>query len=274
MKRNNKGFTLIELLVVISIIAILLGILVPSLRKVKEHAQTIICQNNLSQYYLSMELYLQDSNDNFPCPWSGVYKNQTTEFCQWHDALNTLDRYPENAGPFFVYLGPGEIHKCPFLKKAAKIANWQHPRDNKPYHTTVGFEVQYSYSQNAYLGWASATSGGIYGVKKKNQIRYSTSSVFLFAEENPWLSQPQSVNPDGPFYYDQVYSNYGLNDTALMVSGPNDFVIRDCFASYHNAPSGDYAKGLANVLFMDGHLDLKSFKDSYKYAWPKNKPKY
>lgn len=59
MKSSNaiRGFTLIELLVVISIIALLLSILMPSLNKVKNNARSLVCQSNIRQLSLAWTAY-------------------------------------------------------------------------------------------------------------------------------------------------------------------------------------------------------------------------
>jgi prepilin-type N-terminal cleavage/methylation domain-containing protein len=66
-RSNNLGFTLIELLVVIAIIALLLSILMPSLRKVRAVASRVGCTHQLKQIYLAVDMYLSSNDNTYPC---------------------------------------------------------------------------------------------------------------------------------------------------------------------------------------------------------------
>jgi prepilin-type N-terminal cleavage/methylation domain-containing protein/prepilin-type processing-associated H-X9-DG protein len=66
MIRERRGFTLIELLVVIGIIAVLLSILLPTLRTVRRQANLVQCSSNMRQVCAAMLMYIQDAKGRHP----------------------------------------------------------------------------------------------------------------------------------------------------------------------------------------------------------------
>ena len=120
---KTKGFTLIELLVVIAIIAVLMGILMPSLRMAREQARSIACSSNLKTLVLGYQLYAEGNDGklvNGHCTPNNNEKNPFwVQIPPGTDGGTLEDKIVYiKAGALFKYVNNEKCYRCPSDNRA------------------------------------------------------------------------------------------------------------------------------------------------------------
>ena len=168
--RNRHGFTLIELLVVIAIIAILIGLLLPAVQKVRDAAARATCQNNLKQIGLGLHNH-HDARGTFPpggmyhgnCCAPDTYTNWAIEILPYMEQSALYTQYKQNETNVSTannLVGRQRVkpYECPSDSQAGKLelpASGPRPADQQWMH---GSYRSVSGKANMLIGWGAFDS--------------------------------------------------------------------------------------------------------------------
>jgi prepilin-type N-terminal cleavage/methylation domain-containing protein len=261
--RRRSAFTLIELLVVIAIIAILIGLLVPAVQKVRDAAARSQCSNNLKQIVLGSHNY-HDVNKTLPpsriandyATWAVVllpFIEQDSIYKQW----SLPDLYSVQTPAATQHHVP--IYYCPGRRNATVFSNTTPPGGLSDYGVCAGTGTGNGTGANGAFPLAVSTVDATTlkvikwtGQITLPQIHDGTSNTLFFGEKHIRVSVKFGTNEDRSIFDSSNANNYrrfaGIASDAtqrpLMVPG--------------NVPASEIA-GISNQAFGGPHSGVCMF---------------
>jgi prepilin-type N-terminal cleavage/methylation domain-containing protein/prepilin-type processing-associated H-X9-DG protein len=238
---NRKGFTLIELLVVISIIALLMSIMIPTLSRVKKQSKDILCLANLRQWGVTAIAYANEHND---------------QMITYHDAAIWV----YELRPFLVTsegsqssVGSGDISFCPRTK----------PRYDFDGEPSIGFGL------GPLSAWGYYT-GGVY-------LDGMAGSYAV----NGWIYNPKFVGIDGSHILRKSWRTFNVKQghKVPLIGGCYRYAV--CPEAWDNPPEYEVAAeyvglgsfcvnrhdGYTNIVFLDGSVRNVGLKELWTLWW-------
>ncbi len=190
MRRSRNGFTLIELLVVIAIIAILIGLLLPAVQKVREAAARAKCQNNLHQIALALHNY-HSTYGQFPFGKGPSYAGAVV-YARW-SVHSQLLPYVEQ-GPLYASIDFTKPPETPGMEGVINfMPAWQNPGRVNADASRAQVPIFLCPSDGAPI------SGDWPG---QNNYYASQGAQFLCdLTETQASTVAPNEHPDGPLYY-------------------------------------------------------------------------
>jgi len=236
---ERKGFTLVELLVVIAIIALLMGILMPALSRVRAIAFRLICGTNLSGIGKAMLVYANDYDDEFPRAGYGANPELAAVLPDWSAgtraaAFGTANKATITSS-FYLLVKFAEVTPKSFVCKSDSGAK----EFKLSYFSVTGKELvdvwDFGNTPSEYCSYAYHHPYNVYALTTS-----SDPGMAVAADRNPWMKPPGAeakTDSDWATYCDGISKN---DSTKIRIGN----------AVAHQEDG-------QNVLFVDSHVDFE-----------------
>jgi len=246
---RRKGFTLVELLVVIAIIALLMGILMPALARVRQLAFRMTCGTNLSGIGKAMLVYAHDNDDELPKAGTRqaaygvpVWDAQTAVQAYAISGTNSVGNI---ASSFYLLVKYAEMTPKSFVCKSdTGTTEWDITGDvTAGRGGWVGMQLTEAWNfgsqASEHCSYAYHTPYAPAGAMPYALTTSSDPGLAVAADRNPWLPSP--MNPD-------VATQAATNWSMFNPNGAQDEVRPgNC---YQHQQDGQ------NVMFLDTHVEF------------------
>jgi prepilin-type N-terminal cleavage/methylation domain-containing protein len=207
---RKKGFTLVELLVVIAIIALLMGILMPALARVRQIAFRMVCGTNLSGIGKAMLIYANDYEDEFPraggrnSEWSFQIPNWLADnrFAAYGLSADGSGGAATITSSFYLLVKYAEVTPKSFVCKGDSGTTEFKPADYNAGNRELIDLWDFGPEATEHCSYSYHMPYGLYALTTSSE-----PGMAVAADRNPWMDSPAaegktpdqlaSFNPDG-----------------------------------------------------------------------------